>query len=92
MPYDYQNSSVSIFESHHDPNIFVFPNPITDNFIFVSAFFIGYEMALTDLSGAIIAKHNIKSSKVDLPELPQGVYLLRLRLNEDLHQFKVIKQ
>jgi len=72
-------------------NVFVYPNPSCD-FINVNA--VGkYNAKLLDINGRIVFEQNANdNTRLNLSNLPNGVYMLQLTFEKDVNTFKVIKQ
>ena len=75
-------SSSSTIKKTEFANI-VYPNP-TENILYIESELILDEVLITDLSGQIIFKSNLKSNKynLDIPTFKSGMYLLILKSDE----------
>ncbi len=83
---------VGLDEMQVEHNVTLFPNPVR-NTLFIDANHQNYELiSLTDLSGRIIMDLSGKKDKINLSNLKSGVYLLQMKLDSKVLNFKVIKQ
>lgn len=59
-------------------SIFIFPNPVADNTLFVSEELMGATVECINMQGQSTVMHNVNGTKIQLPVLPSGQYLLRI--------------
>tara|TARA_R110001592_G_scaffold162584_2_gene395885 strand:+ start:8882 stop:10318 length:1437 start_codon:yes stop_codon:yes gene_type:complete len=85
-------SSVGIVKNEIQ-NLAVYPNPARD-FVKLDLPNLGkkYQLSLYSLSGqVIIQKEQFSSDQLSVSELPQGVYLLRLKADDAVYQARFMK-
>jgi|GEM_PF-1223354 len=76
-----------------DGNFNVYPNPFTEHLTLQSQFKLG-KVLIYDINGNIVLKQNVNKGKNDFNTelLPNGVYLLNLRFDDEIVSFKIVKQ
>ena len=76
-------------------NIQIYPNPVTDHVnISLPNQIKDASIKLIDLTGKVIISQNIKGAinKINIPNIPQGVYVLELKTSEGTINKKIIKK
>lgn len=69
----------------------LYPNPVTDYLHFDTQLRSSFDLvSLADLSGKEIS-FNYRNQKLDFRQLPSGVYILTISVNNELETFKIIK-
>jgi hypothetical protein len=75
------NCALSINENFKDEQIILFPNPTNGQLSFKSKNEI-IEFEVFNSLGQIVLKENISSNIIDISELKDGIYFLKLKINE----------
>ncbi len=87
------SSSLSYEEFENSFQLKIFPNP-ANNFIDVETDFEKCYLSVFDITGKLILKHNIDQDKtrIDISDLANGLYYIRLLTEEKQISRKIIKQ
>lgn len=85
-------ASVNVQEMGEIP-LQVYPNP-AGSFIHLNAEILIEEVELYDLAGRVVKKEtlNAKQLEVDIADLSPGIYILKAKTAEGVHEMKVIKE
>jgi GH35 family endo-1,4-beta-xylanase len=79
-----------------DENIFVSPNPFRESFFVETRMFQVFPVTLQifDITGKVVFESTISDSSVTevLPEVPTGIYLLKMKSGDMVQSLKVIHQ
>lgn len=96
IKYIYHYSDIEIdFTSieKKQPEILLFPNPAKDFIIFQSEnHSTTKECILYDMNGKIVLDKSFKGNMLDLHYLPDGLYLLKIKMNGEVRYNKIIIQ
>lgn len=86
-------NTVKISESETKNKFIFFPNPANDKIEIASSFQTNYSYILTDISGKIIKTENstTNNTHISIGDLPQDVYFITIKLNNNLFTHKFIK-
>lgn len=89
-----QVSSTSVEDFSYDHEIKIYPNPTQDliHIDFSHRFAERCELKLYNLDGSLLKKEYFfeEQKKINLADLPPGIYLLQLKIGEESYQQKVI--
>jgi len=89
-PYPFLDPSLSV-EASQELTFSIVPNPATHNHITINTLSQGVkQVMLYDLNGRMIIDKKINSNTLDISQLSQGLYLLQVRINNQLHTSKLI--
>ncbi len=77
-----------------NPVIDVSPNPVNDLLNIRTAFTDSYEVSLLNLKGQVVKKSHFHQplSRMDVAEMQNGIYLLKIRGNGKIYSQKILKQ
>ena len=80
--------------TNNSGNINLYPNPNNGSFVVETNNFDEKLIEVTDLTGRVVFSEitTNESIKVNIYELANGLYQVRIKSNSETHQFKVIKQ
>jgi hypothetical protein len=88
--------TIGIIESGVNSDLFIYPNPATDELVIEGIKDESANVSLTDLSGRLIYSGMIYSKggniKLMVSEFKSGLYLLQLTTSAERQTFKIIKQ
>lgn len=83
---------VGIDDVQAENNVVLFPNPVKTT-LFIDANQQDYELiCITDLAGRKIIDLSGKKDKINLSNLKSGVYLLQMKLESKVLNFRILKQ
>lgn len=88
----------TINENEQDNYLEIFPNPtygvVNIQARKTTAYHVIEEMQLMDINGKIIREYGLSPTKfeIDLRDLPDGVYILKIRTNMQTETFKIIRE
>ena len=68
----------------------VYPNPFSNNII-VDEFWLGAELELYSITGNLIKRISVNSSRIELDNIIKGVYQLKLIKKDQILSTKLIK-
>ena len=78
-----------------DLQLTVYPNPVKETLnIKTTGEFTSYELVIMDLTGKILITTSVKKSekRINLSQLPKGIYLLRATIEDQFTEWKIVKQ
>lgn len=87
-----------IIETIGEMEITIYPNPFEDRIRIIAEHIPdnlnGSEISVYDLKGSLLKQINQlgRENILDLETSPKGVYVLRVRINEDVSEWKIVKQ
>ena len=88
-------TSVGVIESDFGEQLLVHPNPSAGDFVIdLGEVYDLTEITITDLNGKRIytnSLHQTQTVNISLPEVPAGVYLLRIRAGKEYAVVKLVK-
>lgn len=87
------NTGININENYS--NLIIYPNPATNNItVRCFSFFNPYKIAIYDSFGQEKKKYkvNTENEQIDISDIPTGIYILRVFLNNQVTNYKLIKQ
>jgi hypothetical protein len=87
----YFKSTLDLTSLTHSKGIKVFPNPITDNEIYISGINANSNIYLIDIQGIKRKLTQTMETYISLPTLASGVYILEIVQENETQLFKIIK-
>lgn len=89
----FQNDLITLSGSENTKNTFkIFPNPTTDFLNIESPFEQNFSIKLFDLQGKILLDEENASNKINLNQLNPGLYILKIKLNDETSTYKILKK
>jgi hypothetical protein len=86
------SGAISIEESNDNSSLTVFPNPTTSQLTINNAQFSISKIEIMDITGKMVETVSSNVKTIDVSDLVQGVYFLKIQTDEGLLNNKFIKQ
>lgn len=94
IPLNYVNTTIDIFNNSLDDDIEIYPNPRNSILDIQTNLHIPFDIEIWDLLGNLVksyaSNHNSRI-KLNLNDLPQGIYILKFNSNNKNYHKKIIK-
>jgi hypothetical protein len=74
----------------------LYPNPTNGEIIIENANWLNQTLAIQNMLGETVMKHTItkqtNKQKIDISELPNGIYIVQLFVNNEIQTLRLVKQ
>lgn len=75
---------------YDDANILLYPNP-TQDYLSIKSDLIMDEIFIYNLTGVEMLSSNATNNKIDVSQLPQGIYIVKLKTSKGIYLRKMLK-